>query len=203
MKQQYIKLFSFLLGLSFIISGVLFTVVSATIKEDKKKAIEEDNEIADEIGNVYETFFEKESALSNYRNTFNKDISSYVVFYTDMPSGYKKIMEEVSKYETYVKEVNDISYYLSEKCSRNYSVLEANEKCTAYYINMEKTINLFIGDIKFFNSKIDEFNEWAEKENNSLVASKKYEKLEKYVLKDFTSYVDLNGDGTFLGMNAD
>lgn len=203
MKQQYIKLFSFLLGLSFIISGVLFTVVSATIKEDKKKAIEEDNKIADEIGNVYETFFEKEKALSSYRSTLNKDISNYVIFYTDMPSGYKKIIDSIEKYDTYVKEVNDVSYYLSEKCSENYSVLEANEKCSAYYINMEKTINLFVGDIAFFNSKIDEFNEWAEKENNSLVASEKYKKLDKYVSKNFTSYVDLNGDGTFLGMNAD
>lgn len=203
MKQQYIKLFSFLLGLSFIISGVLFTVVSATIKEDKKKAIEEDNKIADEIGNVYETFFEKEKALSSYRSTLNKDISNYVIFYTDMPSGYKKIIDSIEKYDTYVKEVNDVSYYLSENCSENYSVLEANEKCSAYYINMEKTINLFVGDIAFFNSKIDEFNEWVDKENNSLIASEKYKKLDKYVSKNFTSYVDLNGDGTFLGMNAD
>lgn len=203
MKEQYIKLFSFLLGLSFIISGVLFTVVSATVKEDKKKAIEEDNKIADEIGNVYATFYEKENTLSNYRDTLNKDISNYVVFYTDMPGGYKKIIEKISKYDTYVKEINDISYYLSQNCSKNYSVLEANDKCTAYYINMEKTINSFIGDIEFFNSKIDEFNEWAEKENKSVLASKKYQKLEKYVSKEFTSYVDLNGDGTYLGMNAD
>lgn len=203
MKQQYIKLFSFLLGLSFIISGVLFTVVSATVKEDKKKAIEEDSKIADEIGNVYDTFFEKEKALSSYRNSLNKDISNYVVFYTDMPDGYQKIIDEITKYDTYVKEVNDVSSYLSEKCSKNYSVLEANEKCSAYYINMEKTINSFIGDIEFFNSKIDEFNKWAEKENNSLLASTKYKKLDKYISKDFTSYVDLNGDGTFLGMNAD
>lgn len=203
MKQQYIKLFSFLLGLSFIISGVLFTVVSATIKEDKKKAIEEDNKIADEIGNVYETFFEKEKALSSYRSTLNKDISNYVIFYTDMPSGYKKIIDSIEKYDTYVKEVNDVSYYLSENCSENYSVLEANEKCSAYYINMEKTINLFVGDIAFFNSKIDEFNEWVDKENNSLIVSEKYKKLDKYISKNFTSYVDLNGDGTFLGMNAD
>lgn len=203
MKQQYIKLFSFILGFSFIISGVLFVFVSIPIRENKKESIKEDKIIADEIGNVYETFFEKEKTLSTYRNSLTKDISSYVEFYTDMPSGYQKMIDVIAKYEREVEEVNDVSSYLGDKCNKNYSVLEANEKCSAYYINMEKTINLFIGDVEFFNSKIDEFNEWASKENESLSDSEKYKKLEKYVSKEFTSYVDLNSDGTFLGMNAD
>lgn len=203
MKQQYIKLFSFILGFSFIISGVLFVLVSVPIRDNKKESIKEDKIIADEIGNVYETFFEKEKTLSTHRNSITKDISSYVEFYIDMPDGYQNMIDAIGMYETNVKEVNDVSSYLRDKCSKNYSVLEANEKCNAYYINMEKTINSFIGDVDFFNSKIDEFNEWASKENESLSSSEKYKKLEKYVSKEFTSYVDLNNDGTYLGMNVD
>ena len=98
-------------------------------------------------------------------------------------------------------EVEDISSYLKDNCGERYSVLEANEKCDAYYINLERTINIFVGDVEYLNSRINNYNEWTETENNSAIATQHYDKLEEYKAKKYTHYVDLNDDGTVLGMN--
>ena len=200
MKRQYLRLFSFLIGITFIISGILFTLVN-NYKESRKKVQEEEKVIADEIGDVYKTFYEKEVDLSTYRDSLLNDIKEFSVFFTEMPDGYGAIIPKVEKYETMITEIEDISVFLSDKCKRRYSQLEANDKCDAYYKNLEKTINIFIEDILVFNAKINDYNEWTETENKSLIATRTYDKLGEYKVKKYTDYVDLNDDGTYLGRN--
>ena len=200
MKRQYLRLFSFLIGITFIISGVLFTIVNND-KQDKKAKVEKEEAIADEIQDIYETFYNKEVELSNYRDEVLQSVKDFSVFYTQMPDGYGIVYPKVEKYETLVSEIEDASSYLRDNCIRRYSKLEANEKCDAYYINLEKSINIFIGDLEYFNSKIKDFNDWTETENKSLIATKTYEKLNGYTAKRYTEYVDLNNDGTYLGRN--
>ncbi len=200
MKNQYVRLFSSLLGITFILSGVIFTFTK-TYKDDKNKKIQEEHIIVDEIGNVYQTFFEKENNLTTYRTSLIEKINEYVTYYSQMSDGYDEIIEMIENYETQITEIEDISSYLKDKCTDKYSVVETNEKCNAYYINLEKTINLFIGDMKYFNSKIKEYNEWTKTENESIIAETKYEELNEYNPKKYKEYVDLNNDKTFLGMN--
>ena len=202
MKRQYIRLFSFLIGVTFIISGVLFTLVN-NYKRERQIKKDEEKLIADEIGNVYQTFYDKEKGLSTYRDELLNSVKEYIVFYTTMPKQYNEMITKLKKYEEYIVEVEDISSYLKDKCTQRYSVLEANDKCDAYYINLEKSINIFIGDIEYFNSRIKNYNEWTETENNSLIATEKYDKLEEYKPKKYTEYVDLNDDGTYLGRNSE
>ena len=202
MKQQYIKLFSFLLGISFIASGVIHLNVQA-YKNYKSEKIEKESIIADEIGDVYKTFITKGRELSTYRDDLIDDMSNYFVYYVDMPVGYQDMIGKMKVYEEKVKETEDISSYLKDKCTTTYSVADANEKCDLYYKNLEKTINVFIGDVEFFNSKIDEYNEWTKVENESVISTIDYKLLEKYDSTQFNNYVDLNGDGTYLGMNSD
>lgn len=202
MKKQYIRLFSSLIGITFILSGVIFSYTQS-YKNEKSKTIEEEGIIADEIGNVYKTFFDKESELSSYRTTLMDSMNNYVSFYSTMPNTYNEMIEQLSNYETKIVEIEDISSYLNEKCKSKYSLVETNEKCIAYFINLEKTINIFVGDVKFFNSKIKEFNEWTKTENESVVSKEVYDELKEYSVKKYKDYVDLNNDGTYLGMNAD
>ena len=202
MKQQYIKLFSFLLGISFIASGVIHLNVQA-YKNDKAEKIKNETAIADEIGDVYKTFITKGKDLSTYRDKLLDNMSEYFAYYVNMPDGYQDMIGKIKVYEEKVKETEDISYYLKEKCKTTYSVADANEKCDLYYKNLEKSINVYLGDIEFFNSKIDEYNEWTKVENESVISTKEYKLLEKYNSTMFTDYVDLNGDGTYLGMNSD
>ena len=198
MKQQYLRLFSFLIGITFIVSGVIFTVVN-NYKEEKNKKIQEERIIADEIENVYTTFFDKEKELSEYRDTLLNDIKEFTVFYTEMPGGYDGIIPKVEEYEKKLIEIDDASSYLASACKERYSVLEANDKCDAYYINLEKSINIFVGDIEYFNSKISDYNKWTETENESVIKTKTYDKLDEFKATKYTEYVDLNGDETYLG----
>ena len=203
MKQQYLRLFAFIFGLAFIISGVIFTFTKM-YKDAREKKVEEEKVIADEIGDIYKTFFEKENEVNAYRDTLLKDFGDYVTFYANMPKKYDKMAEKIKQYETLITEVEDVSSYLKDKCVEKYSVSEANDKCIAYYINLERTINYYVGDHEYFNSKIKEFNEWIVGENKSvLMNAVKYKELKEFVSEKYTKYVDLNKDGTYLGQNAD
>ena len=200
MKRQYVRLFSFLIGITFIISGVVFTLVN-NYKQDRNKKIDEEKLIADEIGNVYQTFYDKEKALSVYRDEVINNFKDFSIFFTTMPEKYDGMAAKIEKYEISITEIEDISSYLKDKCTIRYSVLEANDKCEAYYINLEKSINIFVADMELFNSKINDYNTWTDGENNSVIATKKYDKLNNFVAKKYTEYVDLNDDGTYLGRN--
>lgn len=202
MKQQYVRLFSFIIGCTFIVSGVIF-MYTKSIKAEKKEKIETETKIADEIGDVYKTFYKKEKTLSKYREKLIDDMSTYFTYYIDMPKGYKSMIDKVAQYEEYVKESEDMTSYLKENCNKKYSVAKANEKCSAFYINLEKTINVFVEDLSLFNSKIDEYNEWIKTENKSVISNVKYKSLDKYESEKYTDYVDLNKDGIYLGKNND
>ncbi len=131
MKNQYIRLFSSLLGVTFILSGVIFTFTK-TYKDEKKTIREEEATIVDEIGDVYQTFFDKETSLNTYKTSLVDKVNEYVSFYSSMPDGYDEMMKMVENYETQIIEIEDISSYLENKCTSKYSIIEANEKCTAY-----------------------------------------------------------------------
>lgn len=198
MKEQYVKLFSFLIGFTLIVSGIIYTFAK-TYKDDKEDKYKADSVIADEIGNVYKTFYEKEEKLSKYSSEVNKEIINYVSYYSEMPEKYDEVINKLDDYQKYVHEVEDISSYLKETCKEKYSVAEANEKCNAYYINLERTINTYVSNVNFFNTKIDEYNDWIKKENESIGSTITYDTLNKFN-SQYTEFVDLNEDGTLLGM---
>lgn len=203
MKREYTKLFSFILGITFILSGIIFTF-SNIYKENKQQKRDEEQIIIDEIINVYETFRQKTEAFSKKRDSINGDISEYTSYYTGMPENYESMLEELKEYETLVKEVEDAASYLKSNClNESYSSTDANNKCNAYIINYERTVNSFVGDINFFNSKIDEYNEWAIKENEELNENEKYKPLEKFTSSYYKEYIDINNDGTYLGKEMD
>jgi len=202
MKRQYIRLFSFLIGITFVISGILFSFVNE-YKKDKKQRIADENVIADEIGDVYEAFYKKEKELSKYRDELLEDVKEFSAYFAGMPEGYETIVPKLDEYETLISEIEDVSSYLKQKCNKRYSALIANDKCDAYFINLEKTINIYISDVEFFNAKIDDFNEWIVEENKSILVTEKYKELDKYVAKKYNKVVDLNKDGTYLGMKSE
>lgn len=202
MKRQYIRLFSLMIGLTFVISGVLFSLVN-NYKKNKEEIIKQENILADEIGNVYETFYNKEKELNDFRDLFLDDIKEFSEYFSNMPGEYKNIVTKLGKYETLIKEVEDASSFLQQKCKKRYSSSTANEKCDAYYINLEKTINIFVGDLEFFNAKINDYNEWIVTENESVLVKEKYKALEKYEATNYKDYVDLNKDDTYLAIRRD
>lgn len=203
MKREYAKLFSFLIGIAFILSGIIFTL-TRVYKNNKAQSIEEENIIAAEIKNVYESFKIKTEEFSTKRDLINSDISEYVSYYTGIEKNYNDMIEELKEYENLVIEVEDAAVYLKKHClNESYSDQDANNKCNAYIINYEKTVNSFISDIEFFNSKIDEYNNWIISENEELDDEDKYIEVERYKATKYKEYIDINNDGTYLGRNSD
>lgn len=203
MKREYAKLFSFLIGIAFILSGIIFTL-TRVYKNNKAQSIEEENIIATEIKNVYESFKIKTEEFSTKRDLINSDISEYVSYYTGIEKNYNDMIEELKEYENLVIEVEDAAVYLKKHClNESYSDQDANNKCNAYIINYEKTVNSFISDIEFFNSKIDEYNNWIISENEELDDEDKYIEVERYKATKYKEYIDINNDGTYLGRNSD
>jgi hypothetical protein len=202
MKNQYVRLFSFLFGLTFIISGVIFTF-TRVYKEAKAKEKEKESVIVDEIGSVYDKFYEKYSDIESYRDGLLDEILEYTSYFSNMTEGYEDMMKKITSYETMITELEDMSSYLNENCEMKYSSSSANNSCDYYYKYLEKTINLFLGDKNFFNQKIKEYNEWIIEENESEFIKTKYEELKEFESSKYTEYVDLNKDKTYLGMNAD
>ena len=203
MKRVYSKSFSVLIGIAFILSGIIFTL-TRVYKNNKAQSIEEENIIAAEIKNVYESFKIKTEEFSTKRDLINSDISEYVSYYTGIEKNYNDMIEELKEYENLVIEVEDTAVYLKKHClNESYSDQDANNKCNAYIINYEKTVNSFISDIEFFNSKIDEYNNWIISENEELDNEDKYTKVERYKATKYKEYIDINNDGTYLGRNSD
>ena len=114
MKKQYIILFSSLLGITFILSGGIFAYTQS-YKNEKSKTIESEKIIAEEIGNVYKTFFDKESELSSFRTPLMDSLNDYVSYYSTMPDTYDEMIEYLSDYENKIVEIENISSYLNEK----------------------------------------------------------------------------------------
>ena len=203
MKREYAKLFSFLIGIAFILSEILVNL-NRDYKNNKAQSIEEENIIATEIKNVYESFKIKTEEFSTKRDLINSDISEYVSYYTGIEKNYNDMIEELKEYENLVIEVEDAAVYLKKHClNESYSDQDANNKCNAYIINYEKTVNSFISDIEFFNNKIDEYNNWIISENEELDNEDKYTKVERYKATKYKEYIDINNDGTYLGRNSD
>ncbi len=203
MKREYAKLFSFLIGITFILSGIIFTL-TRVYKDNKFQNAQEESIIADEIKDIYEAFKIKVEEFSTKRDLINSDISEYVSYYTGIEENHDDMIEELKKYENLVAEVEDSAVYLKSHClNENYSDQDANNKCNAYIINYEKTVNSFVSDIEFFNSKIDEYNNWIIDENEELDDEKKYKEVDRYKASKYKEYIDINNDGFYLGRNSD
>lgn len=203
MKREYAKLFSFLIGITFILSGIIFTL-TRVYKDNKFQNAQEESIIADEIKDIYEAFKIKVEEFSTKRDLINSDISEYVSYYTGIEENHDDMIEELKKYENSVAEVEDSAVYLKSHClNENYSDQDANNKCNAYIINYEKTVNSFVSDIEFFNSKIDEYNNWIIDENEELDDEEKYKEVDRYKASKYKEYIDINNDGFYLGRNSD
>lgn len=203
MKREYAKLFSFLIGITFILSGIIFTL-TRVYKDNKFQNAQEESIIADEIKDIYEAFKIKVEEFSTKRDLINSDISEYVSYYTGIEENHDDMIEELKKYENLVAEVEDSAVYLKNHClNENYSDQDANNKCNAYIINYEKTVNSFVSDIEFFNSKIDEYNNWIIDENEELDDEEKYKEVDRYKASKYKEYIDINNDGFYLGRNSD
>ncbi len=203
MKKDYIKLCCLVMGVSLILSGVVL-MISNIYKQNRNDKINDEKKIVDEILDVYESFKSKTEEFGEKRDIINAKISDYVSYYTGMEENYQMMQEVLTNYETLIGEVEDSAFYLKANClNETYSNPNANSNCNSYIINFEKIVNTFVVDLQLLNSKIDEYNNWATSENEGLSDEDKHKILEHFVSTKYTDFIDVNNDGTYLGMEID
>ena len=79
---------------------------------------------------------------------------------------------------------------LDSDCSgKKYSDANTNQICISYMINYEEMNNVFVSDVSYVNSIVDNYN------------SNHNEKLEKY--SSDVDYIDYNKDGAYAGKEGE
>ena len=174
-----------------IVGGLILTIVGSILlvsngfKSEQKKL----KQTMDTIVNDYTTFKTKVEEFSKLREQIYSDVMNSQ-YYSEIFNNYSANVEKLTKYEELVTEIDNVSKNLKKNCTeRKYSDQDVTNKCNAFIINYEQSINYFINDITRFNEKIEEYNKWRTTENTD----KKYTELGKYNTK-YTEYVDINGD---------
>ena len=202
MKKEYIKLFSFMIGVALLLSAVVYAI-SNSYKGSKQKAIDNEKNLLEEIGSSYDSFSIKLDQFSSLRDKTIDDVEEYSSYYTGMDTRYEEIIEEIKEYDKVAEDLKKSTGDLSKKCiNKSYSDMVVNQKCINYIMNYERAINTFVGDISFFNIKVDTYNKWVDTENENKAKERTYKKIDNYTPNSFKDYIDVNKDGTYLGKKS-
>ena len=90
-----------------------------------------------------------------------------------------------------LENIENNSEKLKENCVVKFADPNVNSKCTIFKSTYEAANNYYISDIKDYNKTVEEYNEWAEKNNK--------EKLNKIKLTIYKDYIDYDEDGEYFG----
>lgn len=173
-----------LIGLILIIGGGALAVVKG-FNGEKENLSKTMNIIVDD----YSAFKTKIENFSSLREEIYTDIMNSQ-YYSEVFEKYNANIEKLTSYEGAVVQIDNVSSNLKKNCtSRKYNDQDITNKCNAFIINYEQSINYFINDINRFNTRIEEYNKWVTTENTN----KKYTELEKFKSR-YTDYVDINND---------
>ena len=144
------------LGIISLISGGILTFVT-NYKEDQAKITKTMNIIVDD----YETFRKQVETFSTSREKIYNEVMN-TQYYAEVYSNYNVNVQKLQEYENAVVEIDKVGKKLKESCiGKNYTNQDVVNKCNAFVINYEQSINYFINDINRFNSRIKEYNTWA------------------------------------------
>ena len=117
------------------------------------------------IVNDYEDFKTKVEVFSQERTNVYESLNK-ITYLKDIKNNYESLIEEYSKYEQTLKEIDKVSSDLKVNCfEEEFKEIPINNKITAFVINYEQAVNYFIQDVNSFNEKIKLYNDWV-KENN-------------------------------------
>ena len=202
MKKEYIRLFSFMVGVALLLSAVVYAI-SNSYKGSKQKEIDNEKKTLEEIGSAYDTFTIQLEKFSRMRDKTINEVEEYSSYYTGMDTKYEEIIKEIKEYDKLAGELKKSTGDLSKKCiNKSYSDMVVNQKCINYIMNYERSVNTFVEDMSFFNNRVDTYNKWVDTENESKTKERTYKKIENYKASSFNDYIDVNKDGTYLGKRS-
>lgn len=180
-----------ILGALLLISGGVLMIV-AGYKEDKAAVTKTMNIIVDD----YETFRKKVESFSGLRESIYNEVMN-TQYYTEVYTNYAINIQKLQQYENAVVEVENSTKNLKNNCiDKKYNDQTVVNKCNAFVINYEQSINYFINDINRFNDRIKGYNAWVTTQTDTT-----YKELTEYSAK-YKEYIDINNDKIFSGKVA-
>lgn len=183
MKKKVIITIVTVIIISLIIFGV-YKFISG-FKKDKELTLEKANEIVE----AYNKFNESVLTFVKERdNIYTLRENTYLIDFSKNVNGWNKLMET---HKANLENIEKNSKKLKENCIVTFANPNVNSKCTIFKSTYEAANNYYISDIKNYNKTVDEYNEWAEKNNK--------EKLNKIELTVHKDYIDYDKDGEYFG----
>lgn len=187
MKKKVIIITSIsLIILAAIIIG--FILFIKDFNKDKEQTLK----IMDEIKIRYNEFSPIVEKFSNERTNFYTS-KEELFFLESVDANKETIRTMLTNYKQIVIDMHDSSKYLQENCKRKYSSFSVNNTCDLFKQGYESVINYYLTDIEMYNRFVDEYNNWLTSNSIALEAMTKEE------LSLYNSYIDYDGDGSYLG----
>lgn len=182
---------TFILGIGIVLlvlAVILFFVLR--LQQDKENTSKQ----AKRVISQFEEFSDCVAGFSATRDLVYTKVFANT-FYETLAEQDSEYRETFSKYEESVLAVEDASKELLGDCKVLYAKSDANQKCAAFALMYERTINFFLDDLKEYNNHIDLYNDWAKQNGKDVV-------LSHYEEQKVREYVDYDGDSVYSGKDV-
>ena len=205
MNKEKMKLYGFMIVTTLVVATLILFIVNG-IEESGRKKREEEAEVMDKIEKSYDNFLVTLEEFASEHDDYITELTEKTSINTAISSNYKDLKATVENYEKRLSEIEGDSKFLFDSCYKkytNYNRKSTNTDCLKYIRNMEQIYNSFIEDVKYVNTRIEEYNKWTETYNESSLSLTTYKKVDKIKATKYTDYVDLDEDGIYLGKLED
>lgn len=156
-----------------IIFGIVFGIfkVVDSIKKDQAKTEKQ----IEEINTYYESLNENAFAFNETKEKFDTLMNK--MYYETVFQSQKEITKILNEYDTIITKIKEDGQQLENRCSIYYKNSDTMQKCNSYKISYESAMQVFISDVKRYNTLVKNYNKWTE-ENPT------YEKISAFVSKN-------------------
>lgn len=187
MKKKRILIIT-LLGITFVIWGII-TLFISSVKKDQKEM----NSRMETIISEYTKFGENIEKFNEERDNIHSSFLD-TVFYETLEQNDAEYKKKLYDYERQLSNISKETKKIREYCKDGiyYSSSDVNLKCSSFKQSYEEMVNYFVEDINLYNKNITDYNSWLDSEGKTNGI-----KLEPY--NTTKTYIDYNKDGEYSG----
>ncbi len=175
------KKLKLVLGLVIIIpiAGIIALIILLNINNTKTTKRD-----MDVINTNYNQLIDNVTAYNEVREKYAKEMED---FYLDNFLKKKEEYEELlNQYNVLINKIDKNAKEISSKCNHLYKDGSINKICNTYGKSYEKLVNLYVGDINGYNTRISEFNSY------------KSQNIPQFNMVHL-EYIDYDNDGIYEG----
>ena len=179
--MKKVAIVTLVLAIALIVTGNSLLVYNLMNKEelDLKK-------MTASIKKEYNIFKKDIESFNEKKEEYDEQVASNL--FAETVEEYDKWIEVIDSYTKTIDKIENDSHSLKQKCiNKTYADEDIKNKCNAFVLAYEESINSYVKDIMGFN-----------KELNDIKNNLKETKISEYDLS--YDYVDINSDGVTEGV---